>query len=59
MWMQHVYSFTMDSLMDWESMPNSKHYLLQFWSNLVAPMLFLREKTPPGLENCIQQITIA
>eukprot|EP00392_Amoebophrya_sp_AT5.2_P011946 g12036.t1 len=59
MWMQHVYQFTHEGLIDWERQPNSKHYLLQFWSGLVSPMIYLKEKAPNGLETCIQQITIA
>merc|ERR1719201_1180191 len=31
-WIEQVYSFTMDSLRHWEVMPNSKHYLLGFWA---------------------------
>jgi len=58
-WIDKVYSFTMDSLKSWDIMPNSKHYLLTFWANLVAPMLFLRDKAPQNLELCIQQITLA
>ncbi|CAD7936196.1 unnamed protein product [Amoebophrya sp. A120] len=58
-WLTHVYNFTTESLIDWERQPNSKHYLLQFWSGLVSPMIYLKDKAPPALENCIQQITIS
>eukprot|EP00397_Hematodinium_sp_SG-2012_P002865 GEMP01002873.1.p1 GENE.GEMP01002873.1~~GEMP01002873.1.p1 ORF type:complete len:1098 (+),score=232.07 GEMP01002873.1:197-3490(+) len=58
-WIQKVYAFTMDSLRTWEVMPNSKHYLLTFWANMVTPLFYLREKAPLGLENCIQHIAIA
>lgn len=58
-WIEQVYSFTMDSLRHWEVMPNSKHYLLGFWAAMVSPVIFMREKVPKALEAYIQQITIA
>ena len=39
-------------------MPNSKHYLLGFWACIVNPLIYLKDKAPPGLESCIQQIAI-
>jgi exportin-7 len=58
-WIEQVYSFTMDSLRQWEVMPNSKHYLLNFWAALVSPVILLQDKAPKALETYIQQITIA
>jgi exportin-7 len=58
-WIEQVYSFTMDSLRHWEVMPNSKHYLLGFWAAMVSPVILMREKAPKALETYIQQITIA
>jgi len=57
-WIEQVYSFTMDSLRHWEVMPNSKHYLLGFWATMVSPVILMQEK-PKALEAYIQQITIA
>ena len=39
-------------------LPNSKHYLLGFWASIVNPLIYLKDKAPPGLETCIQQIAI-
>lgn len=58
-WIQEVYSFTMDSLRHWEVMPNSKHYLLGFWAAMVSPVILLQDKAPKALETYIQQITTA
>jgi len=58
-WIEQVYSFTMDSLRHWEVMPNSKHYLLGFWAAMVNPVILLAEKAPKQLEAYIQQITVA
>jgi len=58
-WIEQVYSFTMDSLRHWEVMPNSKHYLLGFWAAMVSPVILLQDKAPKALEAYIQQITIA
>jgi exportin-7 len=58
-WIEQVYSFTMDSLRQWEVMPNSKHYLLGFWAAMVSPVILLQDKAPKALETYIQQITVA
>mmetsp|Transcript_47243 Transcript_47243/g.101123 ORF Transcript_47243/g.101123 Transcript_47243/m.101123 type:complete len:1094 (+) Transcript_47243:406-3687(+) len=58
-WIEQVYSFTMDSLRHWEVMPNSKHYLLGFWAALVNPVIMMQDKAPKALETFIQQITLA
>eukprot|EP00418_Pyrodinium_bahamense_P093345 CAMPEP_0179031306 /NCGR_PEP_ID=MMETSP0796-20121207/11003_1 /TAXON_ID=73915 /ORGANISM="Pyrodinium bahamense, Strain pbaha01" /LENGTH=775 /DNA_ID=CAMNT_0020727495 /DNA_START=109 /DNA_END=2437 /DNA_ORIENTATION=+ len=58
-WIEQVYSFTMDSLRHWEVMPNSKHYLLGFWAGMVSPVILLQDKAPKQLEAYIQQITLA
>lgn len=58
-WIEQVYSFTMDSLRHWEVMPNSKHYLLGFWAAMVSPVILLADKAPKQLEAYIQQITVA
>jgi exportin-7 len=58
-WIEQVYSFTMDSLRNWERMPNSKHYLLSFWASMVSPVILLQDKAPKALESYIQQVTVA
>ncbi|CEM08647.1 unnamed protein product [Vitrella brassicaformis CCMP3155] len=60
-WIDQVYQFTIESLQSWQHMPNSKHYLLQFWSQMVNPLLFAnaKDKAPKALEGYIQQITCA
>jgi len=58
-WIEQVYSFTMDSLRHWEYKPNSKHYLLGFWASMVSPVILLQDKAPKALEAYIQQITVA
>mmetsp|Transcript_24122 Transcript_24122/g.77650 ORF Transcript_24122/g.77650 Transcript_24122/m.77650 type:complete len:1092 (-) Transcript_24122:124-3399(-) len=58
-WIEQVYSFSMDSLRHWEVMPNSKHYLLGFWAAMVSPVILLQDKAPKALEAYIQQITLA
>lgn len=58
-WVQEVYTFTMDSLQHWDVMPNSKHYLLGFWAAIVGPLALLQDKAPKVLETFIQQLTLA
>lgn len=49
-WIEQVFQFTMDNLKNWQVAHNSQHYLLSFWSQLVAPVIVLRENAPPSLE---------
>ena len=58
-WVQQVYEFTMDNLKNWQATHNSQHYLLNFWSQLVAPVIVLRENAPPSLEEYVRQVTLA
>ncbi len=38
-------------------LPNSKHYLLQFWAGLVGPVMALKEKAPRGVEQSVVDVT--
>ncbi|KAF4673698.1 Exportin 7 [Perkinsus olseni] len=62
MWLEQVYGFTIDAIKNWQILPNSKHYLLQFWAQLVMPIMNDKDKTPgfhTKLEDYIYTITVS
>ena len=59
MWIDQVFRFTSTALNRINHLPNSMHYLLRFWTALVAPTQTLGSRAPPQVTEYLEKIFVS
>ena len=57
-WIDQVHVFTSHALREPDRLPNSMHYLLGFWTVLVAPMISMGSKAPEQVRQYLEQVVV-
>ena len=59
MWIDQVYSFTSTALNRINHLPNSMHYLIRFWTVLVAPTQTMGSRAPSQVKEYLEKIFVS
>ena len=57
-WIDEVFNFTASALRQIDHLPNSMHYLLGFWTALVAPTMSMGAKAPDQVKKYLEQVLL-